>query len=139
MKNLKGLSFVTLMVIIAVCSLILRIMVKQAISLNISQNESSASATLKLIATALENYAKNNHGLFPLNFSSLTQANPVYLDKDYIAQSPVKGYIYSCLRLEPSGYNCSAAPATCNLTGGKNFTVTTGALFTSEECSKKEL
>ena len=60
MNNTKARSFVTLMVVIAVTAFTLRFAIEQVIRTNITQNESNASATLKLIATALENFAKNN-------------------------------------------------------------------------------
>lgn len=138
MKDTRARSFVTIMVIIAVSSLLLRIAIEQIIKINISQNESNASSALKLISTALENYAEDHLGVYPSELSALTQTSPPYLDKDYIASSTTKGYNYSCPRLEPSGYSCSAIPIKCNLTGRAVYTITTGGIFISEECSKKE-
>lgn len=134
----KGRSFVTIMVIIAVCALSLRIVIDRLIKLNIAQNESNAQGTLKLIGAALENYARDNGGIYPANLSVLTKTRPPYLDKDYIIQSPLKGYIYSCLRIEPSGYSCYASPTRCQLTGNTIYNITTGSLLITEECSKKE-
>lgn len=134
----KASSFVTIMIIIAVCSLLLRIIIEQIIKLNIEQNESNAQATIKLLSTALENYAKDNRGVFPANVLILTKTNPPYLDKDYIDVSPVKGYNYSCPRIEPSGYNCYAHPIRCGLTGNIVYSITSGGLLITEGCSKKE-
>lgn len=138
MKKNQALSFVAVMVIIAVCALLLRFLITKAIKFNIEQNESDAQSTLKLISTALENYAKDNRGIYPADVSLLTKTSPPYLDKDYIALSPVKGYNYSCLRLEPSGYSCSAVPDACKLTGNRVYNITNGSLLVSEECSKKD-
>lgn len=138
MRDIRGRSFVAIMIIIAVSSLILRVAVEQVIKINITQNESDASGNLKLISTALENYAQDHLGVFPLDISVLTQTHPAYLDKDYIASSPVKGYNYSCVRLEPSGYSCSANPTRCGLTGNTIYTISSGGLLISEECSKRE-
>ncbi len=138
MQGRKAKSFVTIMLVIAVAALFLRIAVEQIIKLTIEQNDSSAQITLKLISTALENYAKNNSNSFPENFTPLTQGTSRYLDKDYITLSPVKGYIYSCSKLELSGYTCVAVPAKCGLTGKMSYTVSTGGLFVSENCEKKE-
>ncbi len=138
MQGRKARSFVTIMLVIAVTALLLRIAVEEIIKLSIEQNDSSAQITLKLISTALENYAKNNSNSFPENFTSLTQGSSRYLDKDYITLSPVKGYIYSCSKLELSGYTCVAGPAKCGLTGKMSYTVSTGGLFVSEKCEKKE-
>ena len=126
------------MVIIAISAVLLRVITVKVIERNTAQNKSSALGTIKLIATALENYAKDSKGLYPLSFQALTETKPPYLDKDYITQSPVKGYTYNCSRLESSGYNCSATPTICKVTGITSFNITTGALLVSEECDKKE-
>lgn len=136
--NNKAKSFVVIMIGIAVFVVLLRIVILNIIKLNIEQNESTAQTTLKLIAIALENYAKDNQGAFPSKISVLIHSNLKYLDKDYISLSPVQGYNYSCSRLEQSGYNCSAIPVNCNLFGKMNYTVSTGNLFVSEKCGKKE-
>ncbi len=138
MKDNRAKSFVIIMIIIAISALLLRIVIDSLIKINITQNESQASMTLKYISAALENYAKDNHDIYTSNFSVLTQPRPPYLDKDYITQSPLKGYNYSCPRLEPSGYSCYASPVRCKLTGRMVYTITTGGLLISEECDKKE-
>jgi len=138
MENNKGRNFIALMLVIAITALLLRITIDQVISINVTQNESNASANLKLIATAIENYAKNHSGTFPTSISSLTQTDPAYLDRDYVGQSPVKGYNYSCSRLATSGYSCYASPTHCNLTGKKIYNITTGGLLLSEDCSVKK-
>jgi competence protein ComGC len=138
MKDTRARSFVTIMIIIAISSLVLRIALERIIKINIAQNESNAQTTLKLISTALENFAKDHLGNYPAGLSTLTQTNPSYLDKDYIAQSPIKGYNYSGPVFGPSGYSCSASPVKCKLTGDFFYTITTGGLLVSEECSKKE-
>jgi type II secretory pathway pseudopilin PulG len=110
MYKKSGRSFVTIMIVVALSALFLRIAIEKIIKFSIAQNESTASLTLKLISTALENYAKDNRGVYPPQVSTLTRTSPAYLDKDYIAQSPFKGYHYSCSRLDASGYSCSALP-----------------------------
>lgn len=138
MSRYAGKSFITIMIVTAICVLILRIVIKQIIKGNISQNESNAYATLKLVSAALENYAKDNKGLYPSSISVLTKAQPPYLDKEYIPPSPLKGYVFNCPRIEASGYNCYASPIKCNLTGQTTYTIITGGSLISEECSKKE-
>lgn len=138
MRNNKARSFVTIAIIIAISSLLLRISIEKIIKINIAQNESNAQATLKLISAALESYAKDHLGAYPTNFTLLVQDNPAYLDKDYLADSPLKGYDYNCSRLELSGYSCLASPTRCSLTGRTTYLVSTGGLIISEECSKKE-
>lgn len=134
----KARSFVTLMVVTAVCALVLRFAVEQFIKRNIIQNEANAVSTLKLISAALENYAKSNHGVFPVSLAILTRTSPLYLDRDYIKESPIKGYNYSCSKLDSSGYNCTANPVNCMLTGRAVYNISTGGLFVSEGCRREE-
>ncbi|MFH0791065.1 MAG: hypothetical protein V2A64_05475 [Candidatus Omnitrophota bacterium] len=134
MKDIRARSFVTIMVFIAFSTLVLRIAIEQIVKFNITQNESSAEASLKLISAALENYAKDNQGVFPTNLAVLAQTTPSYLDASYINQSPLKGYSYNCFKLEQTGYNCSAVPTKCRLTGNIIYTITTGGALVSEAC-----
>lgn len=133
-----GKNFVTLMLVIAICALFARFAVEKLININISQNESNAQANLKLISAAIENYAQDNHGSFPADISVLIKSSPAYLDRDYTAGSPIKGYIYQCSRIDVSGYNCSATPVKCKITGTKSFFVSTGGILVSENCNKGE-
>jgi type II secretory pathway pseudopilin PulG len=136
--NAAGKSALVLMIVIAVTSLVLRFAVNQIITLTIAQNESNAAGILKMIGTALENYAGDNNNVFPGSIKALTVTNPPYLNRDYISESPLRGYTYTCSRLEPIGFSCSAAPIKCNLSGKKIFVVSTGNIFVSEDCFKKE-
>lgn len=136
--NIRGLSFVTLMIIIAISALMFSLIIEEIVHRNVSQNEFDAQSTLRLISTALENNAKDNRGIFADNLSALTKTTPVYLDKDYIVLSPIKGYIYTCPNLNASGYTCQASPVKCGATGKMFYTITTGGVFVSRECNKKE-
>lgn len=138
MKDTRARSLVVIMIVIAVFSLFLRVIIEKIIKISISQNESVAQSTLKLISTALENYANDNRNVYPGSLSVLTQSIPPYLEKNYISHSPLKGYIYSCLKLELTGYSCSATPVKCQITGKAVYSVTTGGLLVSEDCSRKE-
>ena len=136
--NKKARSFVTIMIVIALSVLILRFAVEQLINRNITQNEAVALSTLKLISAALENYAKDNHGVFPVSLAVLTKTSPLYLDRDYVKESPIKGYTYICSKLDSSGYNCTAGPLKCKMTGKIIYNISTGGLFVSEGCKKEE-
>lgn len=135
-NNLKGTSVIVVAIVIAVFALSLRVIVIQLINKNMSQNESGAQATLKLISTALENYAKKNQSVYPSNLSILVKSKPSYLDRDYTQEPSVKGYNYSC-RIDASGYNCSAIPLKCKFSGRIVYSVSTGGLLISEECKKQ--
>ncbi|MDD5356481.1 MAG: hypothetical protein PHY56_08105, partial [Candidatus Omnitrophica bacterium] len=126
MNNNKARSFVTIMIAVGLSALLLRTMIQKFIVYNIERNQSLALVNLKLFYTALENYAKDNKGVYPENTNQLTKGNPVYLERDYLSVSSIRGYEYDCQRLGPTGYNCSAAPINCNLTGNKVYTMSTG-------------
>jgi len=138
MRQKRARSFVFIIILIAISALILRSIIERVVKADLAQNEANASTTLKLISAALQNYAKDNRGAFPESISSLLQSNPSYLDKDYVADSPLNGYIYTYSKLAADGYSCSAMPAKCNLSGKFTYSVSTGGVFSSEECSKKE-
>jgi hypothetical protein len=135
--NLKARSFVSIMIFVAFTALLLRIFIHKVIIYNIEQNQSLAQSNLKLFSTALENYALAKQGAYPTNIKQLTESKPVYLQRDYLAVSSIKGYEYDCKRLDASGYNCSAAPVNCRLTGKSVYTVSTGGLIITESCDQE--
>jgi hypothetical protein len=136
MGNRKARSFVVIMIVISLTALILRIAIVQFVNFTIVQNEASALETLKLLSTAIENYAKDHLGVFPTSLEALVQSSPPYIEKEYISLSYEKGYNFNCLRLESSGYTCSASPSRCKVSGKKTFTMTTGQVLSAEECAK---
>ena len=136
--NNKGKSLLVIMIIIVFSVLLLRYAIDHIIKMTVNQNESNAVGVLKMIGTALENYAGDKNGVFPGSISALTKTTPAYLNRDYVAESPIRGYNYTCSRMESSGYSCSASPVKCNLTGKKVFIISTGNIFVSEDCFKKE-
>jgi len=137
MPNNKARSFVAIMIVVALVALLLRTAIQKLIIYNIEQNQLLAQVNLKLFSTALENYAKDNKGAYPVNIELLTKNEPPYLERNYLAASMVRGYEYDCQRLDSVGYNCSAAPVNCKLTGKMVYAVSTGGLIIAESCDKK--
>ncbi|HOW43122.1 MAG TPA: hypothetical protein P5110_08815 [Candidatus Omnitrophota bacterium] len=138
MSGQSGKGFLTFILIIACIALFLRFFIVQIIRINSAQNEANALETLKLMSTAIENYSRDHLSSYPSSISMLLKSEPAYIDKDYVSESVVKGYSFSCPRLETSGYSCYAEPVKCQLSGTKQFTVTTGGVIVSEDCDKKE-
>lgn len=134
MNNRKARSFVTIMIVVALSALLLRLTIQKIIIYNIEQNQLLAQVNLKLLSTALENYAKNNKGTYPGSIDQLTKSEPVYLERNYLATPSIRGYEYDCQRLDPGGYNCSASPVNCKLTGKMAYSVSTGGLILAEGC-----
>jgi len=135
--NKKARSFVTIMIIVAILAFLLRWAVQKIIVYNTGHNQLLAQMNLKLLSTALENYAKNNKNLYPVNVDLLIKSDPVYLERNYLTASSIRGYEYDCQRLDETGYNCSAAPINCKLTGKMMYSVSTGGLIIAENCDKK--
>jgi competence protein ComGC len=100
MYNKKARSFVAIMIIVAIVSLLLRFAIHKLIVYNMEQSQSLAQVNIKLLSTALENYAKDNKGAYPVHAGQLTKGNPAYLENDYLAVSSVRGYQYDCLRMD---------------------------------------
>jgi hypothetical protein len=138
MQNKCGRSFVTIMIAVASLALFLRIAIEQVMRISILRNQADASSSLKLISTALENYAQDNQNVFPDRLDALSKTTPAYLERDYATLTAFKGYLYSCPRLDNLGYRCIAVPAKCGITGKTVYVVTTGGSLTQESCLKKE-
>ena len=146
MGNNIGRSIVALMIVISVTALIFRFSLEYVLNFNIRQQEQNAQDTLKLVSTAVENYAKDHLDVFPDSLSELVRTDPPYIEKGYYKKINVdsrffsftKGYNYDYLKLESAGYRCLAMPVLCGLTGRNAFTVDSGNAIIKEECSKKE-
>src|SRR6185295_5173314 len=94
----------------------------------LNANDALAKATVRAISTAAESYATANNGNYPLDVSSLTSANPAYLNNAYCTTT-VSGYTYTCT-FAIATYTVSATPVTVGTTGTTTFTVTTGGVLT---------
>jgi hypothetical protein len=135
-NNRKARSFVTIMVVVALSALLLRLAIHRIIVYKIEQNQLLAQVNLKLFSTAMENYAKDNKNSYPTSVDLLTKNKPVYLERDYLAATSVRGYEYDCQRLEATGYSCTASPVNCQLSGKMAYTVSTGGLIMAENCDR---
>ncbi len=137
MFNRKARSFVTIMVVVALSALVLRLAIHRIIIYQIRQNQLNAQVNLKLFSTAMENYAKDNKNIYPVSIDLLINHDPVYLERDYLAATAVRGYEYDCQRLDATGYSCTASPSNCKLTGNVIYSVSTGGLLMAQECDEK--
>ncbi len=134
MMNKKGFTLVEIMVVVAIIALLAAILVPNLLRAKLTANETTAQATLRTIATALEMYAAANNGAYADSEALLTGANPKYLDKSYCGQIE-NSYAYDCA-LATSGYALTARPTDCTNTGTKSFTMTTGShLVTDAACT----
>jgi len=128
---------VTIMMVVAISALLLRLGLHRIIIYRIEQNQLAAQINLKLLSTAIENYAKDNKNIYPLSVELLTKSDPVYLEKDYLALTSLRGYEYDCQRLDAGGYSCTASPLDCKLSGKMVYIISTGGLMMTESCDNQ--
>ncbi len=107
------------------------VLVAHFMDARVKQNEAKAQAHLKTVSTALEKYAVDNSGAYPLEERSLGG----YLDISYKSRI-IDGYAFS-EALEASGYTVTARPVECDKTGGKVFYIRAGGVLSEEPCRQQ--
>ncbi len=137
-KRVHGLStlravfvYILIPIIIMVVALLAAIAVPNLLSARSTANEAAARATLMKISTAVEIYAGANRR-YPRDEFVLKYSQPPYLTDTYNNKT-VAGYTYY-VDLAETGYELSASPAVCGVTGKKIFKIQTGGAVSEEEC-----
>ncbi|MBN2121369.1 MAG: hypothetical protein JW734_09995, partial [Candidatus Omnitrophica bacterium] len=121
-----------IMIVVAIIALLAAIAIPNLLRARLNANEARARAELRGLAGAIESYAAQE-GLYPTSETNLTNITPPYLNIPICNQTK-NGYIFNCSNLSPYGYTVSAEPQVCNATGIKNWTVTTGNIWTENNC-----
>ena len=128
----KGFTLVEIMIVVAIIALLAAIAIPNLLRARLNANDSAAKADLQALVTALESYAAAN-GQYPTNESDLTGATPAYLNES-LCGGTKHGYTFSCT-LNSSSYSVTASATTCGTSGSKSYTVTTGNVWTTADCS----
>ena len=116
---------VEIMIGVSIISALAAIAIPNLLRSKISSNEASAKATLKTIATGMENYYLVNN-YYPGDPVDLTTATPPYIAKNYF-NGIHYGYIFNST-LSDYAYTITAAPSASSQ-GTAIFTATTGAVI----------
>lgn len=95
-------------------------------------NESQAVAALRVISTAAESYAVAAAGKYPETESDLINSSPAYLSHHYDGKT-IAGYTYT-VQMGTGGYEITAEPAECGVTGQRTFTIKTSGELSEENC-----
>jgi len=119
--------------VFAIIGLLAAIAIPNLLRARMVADESTAKATVRTIATAAETYAVVNNGQYPVNTDGLKE----YFSKipDYKNNS-VRGYNYS-LEFGSSGYEITAQPVTCGVSGKKVYQIKTGSAISESDCERK--
>jgi prepilin-type N-terminal cleavage/methylation domain-containing protein len=136
MKN-KAFTIIELMIVVSVIALLSVIAIPAILRTRMVANESVAQANLKTLAVAAETFSAANIGIYPTTRDELTgyaASTPDFCADVAGGTTSRQGYDYSCT-CAAGGYTFSADAATCNFTGTKDFTITTGSVLTQAPCS----
>ena len=131
-KIKKAFTLVESLIVVAIIALLAAIVMPNLLRAKMTANDTDAAMTLKTMATASDTFAISHQGNYPATVGDLTSSTPRYLNRDYTA-SPFRGYEFACAFFA-QGYTCTATPTSCNQTGSKQYTITTGAILTHSDC-----
>ncbi|MCD6539821.1 MAG: prepilin-type N-terminal cleavage/methylation domain-containing protein [Candidatus Omnitrophica bacterium] len=128
----KGFTLVEIMIVVAIIALLAAIAIPNLLRARLNANDAAAKADLQALVTALESYAAAN-GVYPTSQDALRNATPPYLNEDMCGKTK-HGYTFKC-NLSAANYTITATPQSCGTSGTKEYTVKTGNVWTTDDCS----
>ena len=135
LKNMrKGFTLVEIMIVVAIIALLAAIAIPNLLRARLNANDAAAKASLQALVTAIESYAAAE-GEYPTDQDNLTSANPKYLNEGIVGVNNKHGYDFADDgSWDATGYSVSANATNCNVSGSKDYTVTTGNVWTTGGC-----
>lgn len=130
----KGFTLVEMMFVVAIIALLAVLALPGLLRARATATDSAAKDTLKVYATALETYFID-HNQYPATVDVLLNGTMPYVTKEIFDGAVHDGFIYSVGVVTPIAYSLNAVPSTCGTSGTKEYTVTTGAVFSEVSCS----
>ena len=125
-KSQSAFTLVEMMIVVVIIALLAAIAIPNMLRSRQQAQEAAAQANLKLIASALENYAAIN-SVYPTGTTVLMGTTPPYLSADYF--TGVHGGYTFAHSLTDYTYLIAAYP-TATTPGTASFTITTGGILT---------
>lgn len=127
---LSGFTLIEIMIVLAIISVLAVIAIPNLLRARLNSNEAAARANMHALVVAIESYAAQE-GDYPTSELDLTNATPPYLSYSICGQRKV-GHNFNCTF--SNGYTVRAYPYNCGISGSRNYTVTTGNVWSEADC-----
>ena len=128
-KTNAGFTLVEIMIVVLIIALLASIAIPNILRARVNANDSSAQASLRAIATAMETYLSTNN-VYPTTTTALVAATPPeppYLQIDYFSGELYNGFTFKADSLSPEGYSITAIQEPS--LGTASYTITTGSVL----------
>lgn len=129
------ISIVLFFAAIFIIGLLAAIAIPNLLRARSNANAAGAQARLQSIYRAAEAY-KLDKGSYPVDMLELTQGQTPYLSQSY-NDKPTYGYIFS-ETFHSDGFEASAVPEKCGITGSKIFTISQDGSVSSQDCVREK-